>query len=82
MMSLQELKAFVEPLSAQEKQTLQALLRDELTRQEPPNVAQDWVQEHLSAVAAVTEANPRAEMPTDLSQTWKRTRRERAHGNR
>ncbi len=78
MMSLQELKAFVEPLSAQEKQTLQALLRDELMREEP---AQDWVQEHLNAVAAVTEANPRSEMPTDLSQTWKRTRRERAHSN-
>ena len=77
-MSIQELRAFVEPLSAQEKQILKNLLQDEL----PPNSSNDWVNEHEKAVAAVVQNNPQAKTPTDLSQTWKQMRREQARDRR
>lgn len=77
-MSLQELRAFVEPLSPQEKQMLKNLLQDEL----PSSASGDWLEEHEKAVAAVVQNHPQAELPTDLSQTWKQTRRQQAQDSR
>ena len=78
-MSLQELKALVEPLSADEKQILNALLQSEIASESAPSSEQDnWLIEHEAAALAALAAHPERELPTDLSQTWKQTRRARA----